>query len=1096
MISKKFLSGAALTALSLAAGTGVAFAQSTSSGIRGTVLSDTGEPVANASVVVTHVPSGTTSTAETNETGSFYTPGLRVGGPYSVSIDAEGFESSDATEIYLDAGEIEPLRVTLFGAEDLVVVGVRANVSLNNGAGSAFDDRDIANQPSITRDVIRTLLIDPITQSSGTGNLSVAGVNPRFNGLTIDGSAQKDDLGLGANTYATERSPINLDAVESASVVASDYSVTSSGFVGGLVNIVTRSGTNEFDGALFYYFADEEFVGTTADDNVRVVTAPFEETEQGISIGGPIIRDRLFFFLSYDEFESASGVDFSTTDANNGVEEGFFEALNDLVLDTYGIDMGGRPTTAGTPITSERFLAKLDWNINDDHRASFTYQSAEETGVSVSSTSFTGAWYAIPVELTAYTAQLFSDWTPNLSTAFRVNYKEFSRGQICGAGADTPELIFDLSAPDLIGSPLEGLLDSSLAASDRNFVGGCDRFRHANAYNDSRLQLFASAEYTLGSHILTFGGEYQEFELFNLFVERASGQFTFETYDEIVNGDALISYANATSNDANDAASAWGYNTWAVFIQDSWQLTPRFTLDYGLRYERLTTDDNTPEDAAVEAAYGFDPQNSLDGLDLIMPRVSFRWDATDRTRLTGGFGLFAGGNPNVWFSNAYQPPVVNPFPSGRTADAAGVPDLTVTGLIVPDSILTATSLGTPRIIDIIDPDFEIPSDWKASLRLEQEFDAAFGGIDFGSDYLLTLQVLYTQSRDGFLWRNLAQTELPAAQPTGVAPDGRTIYADLQALGIPNLTMLTNGDGGESTVYSISLQNSFDNGFEFSIGYAYQDIEAISEGSSSRGISSWRGIVADDRNFPEARISPYEVEHTFRITLGYEQEFFAGLESRFDLFGNITSGAPFTYTFDVANNNSLFGRAGGGENPFDNNPLYIPLEGGDPLVVYRSTFNQGAFFDYINSRGISQGEIHEVNADESTWNQRWDFRFQQELPLPWGRTAPFVGDNRLRLVFDVQNVLNLLNDEWGTQYNGPANNQLPLVAADLISVTDANYISGNYNAATALTGDAARTTCVTEDSCVYRYNTFTDRPLSTRSNTGSVYRIRVGIRYEF
>ena len=1083
MLSKKFLSGVALTALALGFA-GAANAQSTSSGIRGVVTGDDGAPVANAEVTVRHAPSGTTSTARTNARGGFFTPGLRVGGPYEISIDAEGYEPGDIIDLYLEAGEVEPLRVTLYETTELVVTGVRPTLSLNNGAGSAFSSRDISNQPAVNRDVIATLLRDPLAQSNGVGNLSVAGVNPRFNGLSIDGSLQQDDLGLGANTYATDRSPINLDAVESASIVASDYSVTASGFTGGLVNVVTRSGTNEIDGSLFYYYTDEGYRGETAFGDTNVVTAPFEETEWGVTLGGPIIRDRLFFFLSYDEYESASGSDFTVNDDTNDIDPALFDALNQIVQTNYGVDMQGRPQTAATPAISERLLGKIDWNITNEHRASFTYQHTEESGTSVSSTSFQSAWYDTPVELTAYTAQLFSDWSPNVSTTLRANFKEFARGQICRAGTDTPHLEFRLSGNDVAGTVLDGLINSG--ASERFLTGGCDRFRHANLYDDSRLQLFASADFTFGDHVLTIGGELQQFELFNLFVERSSGAFIFDNVTEIETGQGVrVEYINDVSNDANNAASDWGYDTWVAFAQDSWQITPRLAVDFGLRYERYVSDDLTPVDNAVAAEYGFNPVNSLDGLDLFMPRISFRWDATDRTRVTGGFGLFAGGNPNVWFSNAYAPGVVS----------ANIDPIDITSLDIPASLQAAVAAGTPRIIDVIDPDFEIPSDWKASLRIDHEFDLDFGGFDLGDNYLATAQILFTDSRDGFLWRNLAQTELPAALPTGVAPDGRTIYADLQALGTPNLTMLTNGDGGESTVISFSLAKEFDFGFDFNVGYAYQDVNAISEGTSSRGISSWRGITATDRNFPSSRTSPFQVEHTFRISLGYENEFISDLTSRFDLFGQISSGSPFTFTYDINNDNSLFGRAGNGESPFDNNPLYIPTEGGDPLVVYGSGFDQAAFFDYVGRYDIPQGQIHEVNSAYSAWNQRWDFRFQQELPGIPG-LSNVVGRNRLKFVLDIQNVLNLINDDWGTMYNGPGNNQLGIVQADLISRTDPNYISGNYDAATALTLDAARTTCTTANACVYRYRDFDNDPTSFRDNPDSVFAIRVGLRYEF
>lgn len=1089
MFSKKFLSGAALTALTISLG-GVAHAQDTAAAIRGSVTSEAGAGISGAEVTITHTPTGTINTVRTNESGGFFSSGLRVGGPYTVAIDAPGFDVGEVVDIYLDAGEVEPLRVSLYEATELVVMGVRSTPSLNNGAGSGYTSTDISNQPSTTRDVIRTLMRDPLAQSTGTGNLSVAGVNPRFNGLSIDGSLQKDDLGTGSNTYATTRSPINLDAVEAVSLVASDYSVTASGFTGGLINIVTKSGTNELNGSAFYYHADEHLRGSEGYEDQRIANPDFDEREWGVTLGGPIIRDRLFYFLSYDEFESGSGVDFSGNDAIEGYSPEFFSALNELVLDEYGYDLGGRPQAAALPETSERLLAKLDWNITDDHRASFTYQSAEETGMSVNPAtgsggvgrSFTTAWYDIPVELTAYTGQLFSDWTPNLSTAFRANYKEFSRGQICSAGADQPGLEFNFTAADLVGTPLEGLLTNS---AERLFVGGCDRSRHANVYNDSRLQLFGSADYTIGNHILTFGGEYQDFELYNLFVERTNGNFVFDNVQDVINHIADITYRNDVSNDKTSAASAWGYQTLAAFVQDSWQINPDFTVDLGVRYERFSTDDQTPPDAAVEAAYGFDPVNSLDGLDLIMPRVSFRWEPRSDTLVTGGFGLFAGGNPNVWFSNAYQPPVVAPgaLNNEPLTEAGGWFD-------VPQSLLDAVANGTPRVIDVIDPDFEIPSDWKASLRVEQEFDLDFGGLNLGDGYLATAQVLYTRSNNGFLWRNLAQTELAATQPAGVAPDGRPIYANLQTLSIPNLTALTNGDGGESVVFSVSLANRFDNGLDFNIGYAHQDIEAISEGGSSRGISSWVNMTTDDRNYPDARTSLYQVEDSFRLSLGYEREFFQDLISRVDLFGQFDSGTPFTYTFN--SNSALFGGPGANETASPGNPVFIPDGPSDPRVVYASGFDQGAFFDYVDSHGIPRGRIHEVNSDESTWNQRWDFRFQQELPGLWGAER-FVGRNRLKFVLDVQNFLNLLNPEWGTNYNGPSFSQRPIVGADLIRASDAS----NPNAAgIGLTGDQARTICTTEDACVYRYNTFTNGETSPQSTGSSVYRIRIGLRYEF
>ncbi len=1088
--SRKLSYSAAAAALFALAAPAAVYAQNTSSQVRGSVVAEDGSAINGATVTIIHIPSGTVSTTLTAGDGNFFQSGLRVGGPYRLAIQAEGFQADIIEDIRLDPGSNTPIRVTLQGgqADTIVVLGQRLqSLDINNGAGSTYTARDIANQPSTNRDVIATLLRDPLANSSGEGNLSVAGINPRFNALAIDGALQQDNFGLGSNTYATSRSPINLDAIESASIVASDYSVTAGNFTGGLVNIVTRSGTNEFDGSLFYYRSDEDFRGDVVDGNI-VGNPPFTEEEYGITLGGPIIEDTLFFFVSYDEFESGSSTDFSASDAANGRQAGFYNALNTLVQNELGFNMGGRPTSVSNPVTSERLLGRLDWNINQDHRASFTYQSTKEAGTSTSGTGFVSSWYDIPVDVTAYTGQVFSDWNANLSTTFRVNYTEFVRGQNCRAGAGQPHLEFRLSAADVAGTVLDGLLTNT---SETTFIGGCDRFRHANEYDDTRLTLFGSADYSAGNHVLTLGGEYEQFELRNVFIASSNGRFIFNNVQDIINGTARIEYVNVPSNNASTGAAEWGVDRFTIFGQDTWQVLPELELQGGFRWEFFSQDDTPPNDPAIATNFGQSSQENLDGRDVFMPRLSARWTPLDRTTVSGGFGLFSGGNPMVWISNAFQQSTV--FTSAN--------NVTLNGFGIPQNLLNNVANGTPSVIDGIDPNFEIPSDWRASIRVDQEFDAELGDMfglpeffNLGTDYRFTFQYLYNRTNNGFQWRNLAQTQLPAALPTGVAPDGRTIYADLDALGIGNFTQLTNHSEGENHIFTFTLAKEFENGLGFQWSYGYQDVEMGSEGSSSRGISSWRGIVDTDRNFPSARTSIYQVQDRFALSFWYERDFFGDLTTRFDLFGEITSGAPFTYTFDINNSNSLFGRAGLGEGPFDNSPLYIPTAG-DARVVYAGTFNQTAFDALINSRGLARGQIHEVNSDFGPWNQQWDLRIQQELgSLPF--VEEFVGDNRFNLVVDIENVLNMLNDEWGTQYNAPGFGQVALVQADMVSTAD--VAANGVNGATALTGDAMRTACTTAGSCVYRYNRYQNfrEPTGFLSSGNSVYNIRIGLRYEF
>ena len=1062
-----------------------ALAQITSSNIRGQVSDETGQGIADAVVQIVHIPSGTISTATTGETGQFFQSGLRVGGPYRITVTADDYRASELDQIFLQPGSQDPFSFLLeSGAADLGTVTVTGAVisravELNNGVGSTFSARDIANQPTSDRDVLQTIARDPLAQSNEVGELTVAGVNPRFNGLSIDGSLQQDDFGLGDNTYATARSPINLDVIESATLVASDYSVTTSGFTGGLVNIVTRSGSNEFDGGIYYAYQDDSMIGESFDGG-RVDSGDFEEEEYGFFVSGPIIKDKLFFLLSYDEYETSSPVDFAQFDSDNGIEPGFFDALSDITQDVYGFDPGGRPSNAQLPETSERILAKIDWNINMDHRASFTYQSTEESSTSVGSEEFVSAWYDIPLELEAYTAQLFSDWTYNFSTTLRVNYKELSRGQNCRAGAGIGAFeLEEWQEDDLVGTPLEGLLTDDIGD---DLILGCDRFRHANEFTDERLQIFASADYFVGDHVITFGAEFEQFELFNLFLPSSQGRFVFENYDQFINrAPARIDYVNVPSNNANDAAAEWGYDRWTFFVQDRWAITPDFELSYGFRYERFEQDDSPAFSQEIFDIYGVRTDNNLNSNDLFMPRVGFLWTPAARTSISGGFGLFAGGDPKVWTSNAFSVPTN--FARIRNFVGADINS-------VPQELLDAVANGGAGVpIDYISEDFETPSDWKASLRFEQSFDLG----RLGDNYRFAAQYLYTKTRDGFVWRNLAQTDLDDALPTGVAPDGRVIYADLDDLDIINLTELGNIDGGESSVFTLQLSKAYDWGFNFDVSYAYQDVESPTPGTSSRGISNWRAIFSTDRNNPDATVSPFQTEHAFNIGLGYEVDLFPNLMTRLDVFGQILSGDQWSTAFDVSSDNALFGRAGAGENPFDNSPLYIPIPVNDPRVVYGSGFDVEGFFNYIEENGLTVGEIDEPYNRRSGWNSIWDLRLQQELPGIPGLNR-FVGENRFKLILDIDNFLNMIDSDWGRFDNGPRFGQANIVRADLVSAADVAEFG--IDDAPALEGDAPRTTCLSESDCLYRYTDFDDDAIDFVDRNRSVYEVRLTLRYDF
>ena len=1070
---------ACMVAVVLLVATASVNAAETSARLTGFVSSTDGARLA-AQVSILHVTTGVVRTTSTSDSGVFHLNGLRVGGPYELEVSANGYRTYKQDGISLKAGSQPSMWIELVGASgDIEEVVATASAlpeqDLHNGVGSSYTSEDINNMPSVRRDILATLNRDPLAHSDAEGELNVAGVNPRFNALSIDGSLQQDDFGLSDNTYASSRSPINLDAIESVSLVASDYSVMATGFTGGLVNITTKSGTNEFSGSAYHYNRDQEWIGDTYDGDRTFTSGPFDETERGFTFGFPILKDRLFAFISYDEFESSSSVDFNNFDDSRGIQPGFFDALRNVIRDTYGWDPGTRPTTASTPVISERTLLKLDWNVNDNHRFSFTYQETLEQDTSVSASRLEQTWIDVPFDLTAYTFQLFSDWSDSVSSVVRYNLKENLRGQNCRAGKVGHMDLYNIRARDVVGTPLEGLITDEVS-----LTAGCDRFRHANAYDDERGQLHASINYLIDEHLIQFGIEHESFDLYNLFIPSSNGRFTFYDIDDLLNKTARVDYVNVKSNDAIAGATSWGYSRLTFFAQDTWYVRPDLDVTFGARFEQFNQSDKPTLSGTIRSTYGVQTDNNLDGMSLFLPRVSFRYTGIERTEISGGFGLFSGGDPKVWTSNAFQQP---------TAFARAYNVRNVDVLNVPQSLVDRVgSAGQTVPIDYISANFDPPSDWKASLRIDHTLQMDWLPSCL-QDFQLTGQILMTRTQDGFKWTNLSHTVLPEAQPRGVAPDGRPIYADLDALDLLNLTELGNFSGGFSNVVSIAGQRSYDWGLDVSMSYTYQDIEVVTEGTSSRGISNWRNIADPDRNNPSPHSSPYEKTHSLKTALSYSKDF-GRVETRIDLFSRIVTGSRFSFVFDVSSRNPLFGRAGAGESPYDNDPLYIPNGRSDPKVVYSSGFDVAGFFDYISKYDLSAGIAPAYDFDANL-NQFLDLRLQAAIPFDHGFSA-----NPIRVIttFDIENVLNFLNDEWGTVENGPSYGAANIVQADLISAAD--LAARGVDGARALTGDAPRTTCRTESDCVYRYRDFDADRTSYTSASRSVYEIRLGLRIEF
>ena len=1125
---KKFAYSAATVAL-LAAAPAAVYAQQTTAQVRGVVLNSAGDTVSGATVTITDTRTGSASTTATSANGTYFVTGLRVGGPYTVTV-TNGGDTASSEGLSLSSGQPEILNIVLGGSDnrDIITVtgtALSSELQLNGGVGSTFSAAELAAQPSINRDVISSLLADPLvstTDLSGrgrnNGTVSIAGQPPRFNGFVIDGLAQQNDFGLDQGLFPTLRQPVSIEWVEESSVQIADYSVLSTGFTGGLVNVITKSGSNELDGGLYYYTFDDSFVGDEAFG--APFNSTFEETEIGAYASGAIVEDQLFFFVGYETVENT----FPVTRNLGDVDPQMFSVIRDLVQTNYNYDPG-LPSDTSVAEESTRWTGKLDWNINNDHALSVSYTYSEDSQLSnAGSFNFPTNYYTLSSEQDVYRAELNSNWTDNFSTIFRIARKEYVRGQnslgdTSATGTSAGQFVINVndSDPYLVANGLTGLIGSS----DRTFNLGPDVFRHHNAFNDERTIYFGQGDYIWGDHLITFGAQYEQYDLFNVFGQFSRGEFEFADLQALIDGEAEVSYINAFSNNSDDVIAEWGYDQLSLFVQDSWQITPDFNLNFGIRYDEIRQDDTppAPEDTVLgtdpdtlvsfQDVYGFSGRDNLDGVSLVQPRIGFNWDVNDRLTLTGGYGIYSGGNPQVWISNNYTAATGAVFGFDATGvDIFNVPaavqGIVGNGITIPTLNTTTNrrSFNPVHNVDVLDPNFDMPYVTRASLRADYLLNLERFGL--GDDYRVSASVVYGEQNEALIWRNLAFERADLAGSRGVAPDGRVIYPDLgdipdpadptnssREFNIPDAFMITTTEGGDSLSFSLQVAKEYDNGFAFNVGYAHTQADDLLEYTSSRAVSAWRGIVGTDRNDPALGTSSNETEHRFTARFSYEDEFFGDLTSRFNVFGTIQSGSPFSYGYNVSSGNPLFGRANGGSPRDGADLLYIPeMSGGafsDASVVFASAQDEADFLAFVNENDLAQyaGSIVPRNSARSPWVQRWDFRFQQELP---GIAAAerWVGENRFALVLDIENFPNLLNDNWGQVVRRPSNGRVSAVSASLREVATGNNLSNNQP------GEI----CQAAGDCQYVYSRPASQVFFNEDERNSVYRVRIGLRYEF
>jgi hypothetical protein len=1099
----------AIMAVALLAVSVVSNAQTTTASIRGKIQDENGATVSGASVVVEDLRSGVQRSYATNESGLFLATRLLPGGPYQVTVN--GRESVGVASI--NVGETYNLTVDIQAGsiEEIVAIGQASDlIETTSGPSATFNLDAIENSVAFSRDISDVYGLDPrlmVDADEDGFGINCAGKHPRFNNLTLDGVSTSDRFGLNENGYSTAVGmPFPFDAIEQIAVELAPFDVTYGGFSACNINSVTKSGTNEWEAKAFYEYSNDGFRGDhVPDSDSKFALESYDKTYYGANIGGPIIKDKLFFFAAYETSEEPRFLARGYAGSGTGTERPWFSqsdftTITSLAQSIYNYDAGG---LSGDGVQdAEKYLARFDWNINDSHNAAFIYsyfdgfqdRNSDDSGSQI---ELSNHGYVKGAESETFTLKLSSQWTDALSTELFYSSSEMNDSQVTVGDKDFAEM--------------------QISIGNNTVFIGADDSRQANSLSTESEYFKVAMNYLAGNHVITAGYDAEKLDIFNIFVQHSKGgEMRFfdnsvgtdpacfaltpqQRYDRTVVVDSDGNAANNTcrasgidsftlgrpdriyygsgggSNVATDAAAIFSNTLNAVYLQDEIYFDDKdLTIVAGLRYEWFDSSDTPNYNAIFEATTGYANDSGLDGLDIVMPRLGFTWGVRDDLMLRGGIGLYSGGNPNVWISNGYSNDGLTNAQferrscSGTTfidetgvctwtllpgsADTialsgAGRPGYDPAQAMVDDVLAVTPADGNDIFIAFIDPQYEQPSEWK--LALGGTYDLPWGGMTLDVDYL------YSKGNDPALYNDVSQAINTAAGLSGYTIIGEPIYS--YQFGQDNLMLTNSSRSPEASTISFVLRKEFDSGLNLMLGYAYTDAEDVSPMTSSTAGSNFDIYATSDVNNPGAATSNWAVPQRITLHLDYAKAFFGDNETRFTLMGYINEGQPQTYTMgntpSVAGTTRLEGDAG-----LRRQLLYIPDGPTDPNVVF--TWDQAtsdAFFAWVDDNNLSSGLVRR-NSQFTGWTQRFDLRISQDIPLG--------GDFRGRVYLKIYNLGNLLNDDWG-------------------KVTDAEFFSPD------------RVTAGVNSSGQYVYSAFSDSSsLQTTIDERSLWEARLGIDIKF
>jgi len=1020
-------------------------AQVTTSAISGKIVDESDKAAIGATVVAVHQPSGTKYTAVTNDEGQYTIQGMRTGGPYKVEISYVGYQATTYNDVYLELGNTFNLDTKLKTSSQVlqeVIVSATAARKLMTGAGQNFSSSSIANTPTVSRNIYDIVKNMPMAQTNKIGGISFAGTNNRYNSFQVDGTVSNDVFGLaasGTNGGQTGANPISLDAIQEIQVVVAPYDVRQSGFTGGGINAITKQGTNEFHGDVYGYYFNQNSFGKHSAPNGYIKQALNKQhaTTLGFSLGGPIIKDKLFFFANVENYDQSYPETYYP-----GCNSTYLStALAQQVLTRYN-SLTGLSDSFGSRNIAQKslgILARIDWNIDNNNKFDFRYQhnnSSEDVyGVGSSSYVFGNSGYTMKDNTNSYVAELNSHLSNEL-------YNEF-RGSLT-------------TVRDKRVVPYQGPTVYIKSAADDDYVNislGTDYSSGANMMNSNTYTLEDNLSWYKGAHTFTFGTHNEFFHFENEFVQYNNGEWYYTSLTNFLNDQCSTFYYKYT--DPAGFVPKFNAAQFGFYAQDKWNATKDFTLTYGLRIDiphvsdKPTTNptfNSYAQGKGLNARVGTVPSAKV----MFSPRIGFRWflDEDHNTLLRGGTGLFTGRVPFVWLSNVFTNDGMEQ--KGVTIYSSTNPTTKVTTWApsfttyhsTPSAAAATSSVANPDICTV-SKKFKFPQVFRTDLALEQKLPY---------DIKMTLEGVYSKTLNDAYFKNLAITQSTTTPyvyaVSGVAASAAPYYTVDKSYA--SIIDLENSNKGYTYSLSAMLQKSFDFGLNTSASYTFGHSKSLYDGTSSVATSNWKYNYALDTNNPSLAYSTFDIPNRITASIGYTTPKYLGGLLSTDATLNYTgvNGMRYSITMNESVNYNGDGSATGTNS---NSLLYIPTV----TELQQMTFVAGKdakgnaltadqcrqyFESWIEGNKYAKnhrGEYSKRNCCSAPWENHFDFHLAENIFL--GKEC----GTKLQLTFDIINAANLLNKRWGVNY-ASAYNECPVQMTALTASGSANIASFTYN----------------------------------------------------